>query len=145
MMPELDYKSLFSANRNPLLVLDDTLSIMAVNQAYMSATGISESKSLGRNIFEVFPAHPHGAGKSGEQKLRVSLERVLETGVIDEMAITKYEIPAGNSASGGFEERFWKLTNTPLLNYEGKLTHILVHAEDVTNFMQAESRHRFAH
>ncbi|WP_428837025.1 PP2C family protein-serine/threonine phosphatase [Streptomyces cuspidosporus] len=90
---EIDYQALFESTPSPNLVLGPDLVIVAVNQAYLNATQCTREDLLGRHIFDAFPDNPADPNATGTRNLRASLERVLETGERDSMALQKYDIP----------------------------------------------------
>ncbi|MFI8996549.1 ATP-binding protein [Streptomyces sp. NPDC053542] len=129
-----DYRALFDATPSPYLVLDPGLRIVEVNQAYLAATGTERQAILGRPVFDVFPDNPGNPAADGVRNLSRSLHTVLATGRPDTMAMQRYDIPAGTD--GAFEERYWSPVNSPVLDGNGTLTHIIHRVEDVTEFVR---------
>jgi PAS domain S-box-containing protein len=72
--------------------------------------------------------------------LRASLLRALETRRPDTMAIQKYDIRVPGPQGVVFEERFWSPVNTPVLDAEGNVTHIIHCVEDVTEFVREKAK-----
>jgi signal transduction histidine kinase len=135
--PTLDYQRLFVAAPSPYLVLDAHLVIVAVNDAYLAATATDRDALLRRPIFEAFPDNPDDPTADGVRNLRRSLETVLATGRADSMALQRYDIPIDrNDAGQHFAERYWSPLNAPVFGADGRLTHIIHHVEDVTEFVQ---------
>jgi signal transduction histidine kinase/CheY-like chemotaxis protein len=135
--PALDYQRLFVAAPSPYLVLDAHLVIVAVNDAYLAATATDRDALLGRPIFEAFPDNPDDPTADGVRNLRRSLETVLATGRADSMALQRYDIPIDrNDAGQHFAERYWSPLNAPVFGADGRLTNIIHHVEDVTEFVQ---------
>ncbi|THC44588.1 PAS domain-containing protein [Massilia sp. Mn16-1_5] len=137
--PALDFKALFDAIPSPCLVLSPELRIVSVNQAYLNATSTRPEDLLGRGMFDAFPDNPDDASASGVANLRASLQRVLHTACADTMAIQKYDIRIATEGNQ-FEERFWSPVNTPVLNADGVVTHIIHRVEDVTDFVRTKVR-----
>jgi len=90
---------------------------------------------LGRGLFDVFPDNPSDEGATGTANLRESLERVLTQGVVDTMAVQKYDIRRPASEGGEFEVRYWSPVNTPVFQ-DGRVTYIIHRVEDVTEFVE---------
>ncbi|HEY0453744.1 hybrid sensor histidine kinase/response regulator [Actinophytocola sp.] len=128
-----DYRHLFDAAPTPYLVLDPELTIVAVNDAYLSATTTDRDTLVGQSIFAAFPDNPDDRGADGVRNLRRSLATVLATGAPDAMALQRYDIPAGES----FEERWWSPINTPILAADGTITHLIHRVQDVTDFVRS--------
>jgi signal transduction histidine kinase/ActR/RegA family two-component response regulator len=133
--PGLDYRLLFDAAPTPYLVLDADLTIVAVNEAYLSATRTTRDGLVGRPVFAAFPDNPEDGDADGVANLRRSLETTLETGQPDTMALQRYDIPVGTE--GHFEERYWSPINTPIAAGDGTITHIIHRVQDVTEFVRA--------
>ncbi|HXI65701.1 MAG TPA: ATP-binding protein [Gemmatimonadales bacterium] len=141
-----DYRLLFETAPGPYLILTPDLTIVAVNQAYLTATMTKREEIVGRGLFEVFPDNPDDPAATGVRNLRTSLDRVRERRAPDTMAVQKYDIRRPESAGGGFEERYWSPTNVPVFDAQGKLVYIIHHVEDVTEFVRLKrldgERHR---
>lgn len=131
-----DFRRLFEEAPGLYLVLDPALVIVAVSDAYLRATMTRREDILGRGIFDVFPDNPDDTGATGERNLRASLDAVLRLRVTDVMAVQKYDIRRPESEGGGFEERFWSPSNSPVLGDDGGLAAIIHRVEDVTEFVR---------
>jgi PAS domain S-box-containing protein len=135
MAQTVDYRSLFESAPDLYLVLDPTLKIVAVSDAYLAATGTSRGEILGKNLFEVFPDNPQDATATGERNLRASLQTVLRTGRPHSMALQRYDI--ADPGGSGYQERYWSPVNSPVFK-NGKLTHIIHRVDDVTDIIRLE-------
>src|SRR5918994_1739570 len=121
----IDFEALFGASPNPYVLIAPDLTIVTMNEAYLKATMRERDDLLGKPMFEAFPSDPES---ESYQALHQSLERVLQSGERDEIALIRYDIPL---PSGGYEERYWSATHTPLLD-AGQVAYILQHTVDVT-------------
>jgi len=141
-----DYRLLFETAPGPYLILTPDLTIVAVNEAYLTATMTKREEIVGRGLFDVFPDNPDDPAATGVRNLRTSLDRVRERRAPDTMAVQKYDIRRPESAGGDFEERYWSPTNVPVFDAQGKLVYIIHHVEDVTEFVRLKrldgERHR---
>ena len=134
------YKALFEASPGLYLVLDPALAIVAVSDAYLGATMTERSAILGRNAFDVFPDPPDDVAADGVRNLRASLDRVRADLRADAMAVQRYPVPRPDAQGGGFEERFWSATNSPVLGPRGELAFIIHRVEDVTEYVRRTQR-----
>ncbi|PVE23400.1 hypothetical protein DC522_16195 [Microvirga sp. KLBC 81] len=130
-MKSINFEALFNASPNPYVLLNPSLVIMGMNEAYLRATMRNREELVGRNMFEAFPSDPDS---EGHKQLRASFERVIAEKVPDHLPIIEYAIPLPDGQ--GFEERFWSATHTPLFNEAGELISILQHTVDVTELHQ---------
>lgn len=132
-----DFRRLFQAVPSPCLVLlpdAPRFTIAAVTDAYLAATRTRRDELLGRGLFEVFPDNPDDPSASGVHDLLVSLERVLATRSADVMGVQKYDIPRPDGLPG-FELKYWSPINTPILDADGSVAHIVHRVEDATDWV----------
>jgi PAS domain S-box-containing protein len=130
--PDLpDFAALFESLPSPHMVLDRELRFVCVNQAYCRVTERSAEDLLGRNLFDAFP----NPGEGG-RRLRESLERVVQTGQADTIALIPYPIERPASRGGGFEMRYWTADHTPLLDADGRTRFVVQNTVDVTELHQ---------
>jgi len=123
---QLDFEALFGASPNPYVLMAPDFTIVTMNDAYLAVTMRKRDEIAGMPMFEAFPSDPES---DSYQSLYNSLERVLRTGKRDEIALIRYDIA---TPSGGYEERYWSATHTPLFDEIGQVAFILQHTVDVT-------------
>ena len=138
-MKQPDFRLLFEGAPGLYLVLTPDLKIVAVSDAYLRATMTKRAEIIGRALFDVFPDNPDDPAATGVANLRASLDRVRAQRVPDTMAVQKYDIRRPESEGGGFEERFWSPTNSPVLDANGELAYIIHRVEDVTEFVRLKT------
>ncbi|GAA5060050.1 GAF domain-containing protein [Haladaptatus pallidirubidus] len=115
-----------------LIVKPDDYEIVAVSDAYLEATMTKRAEIIGKTLFEVFPPDPSDPDPEGVPRLRASLERVKAEREADVMPVTYYPIPRRNFQGGGFEDRWWSPTNSPVFSSTGEIDFIIHRVEDVT-------------
>jgi PAS domain S-box-containing protein len=140
--PLPDFRALFEATPGLYLVLTPDLKITAVSDAYLRATMTQREQILGRDIFDVFPDNPDDPSATGVCNLRHSLERVLQNGVADTMAIQKYDVRNPDLNGSTFEERFWSPFNVPVLGAKNEVLYIIHRVEDVTEFVRLKEQRK---
>jgi signal transduction histidine kinase len=135
--PKLDFRALFEHVPGLYLVLavDPQYTILAASDAYLEATMTHRGQIIGRPGFDIFPNNP-SQPHDGEMQMRASFERVLRTREPDAVGVIKYDIRRPESDGGGFEERYWRALNAPLLDGQGEVTAIVHRAEDVTELLR---------
>lgn len=136
-----DFQLLFQSAPGCYLVLAPDLTIVAVSDAYLTATKTRRDEITGRGLFDVFPDNPDDPEATGVSNLRSSLQRVLTLRKTDRMAIQKYDIRRPESEGGGFEVRHWSPVNSPVIDANGAVTYIIHHVADVTNAVRTEARY----
>jgi signal transduction histidine kinase/FixJ family two-component response regulator len=132
----LDFRALFEAVPGRYLVLAPDLVIIAVSDAYTRMTMTVRGAIVGRPIFDVFPDNPQNANAAAANALRASLDRVLEVGRPDAMAVQKFLAPRPITDGGGLEERYWSALNTPVYDAMGELRWIIHRVQDVTDLVK---------
>ena len=119
---------------NYLLSPTPEATVLAVNDAFLKASGRRRDELIGISLFEVFPRNPDDPDDTGELDLRESLARVVATGKPDTLPAQRYPIrvllPNGEVA---FEERFWDAVSTPVFDDDGCVLCISHTTSDVTD------------
>lgn len=110
-LPDSDFSRLFDASPNPYLVLDRSLNIVAANRAYLAATQRELPDILGRWAWDAFPAEPEKVALAV-----ASFEQVIRTKQPVTLPLLRFDIPRSPEDGGGFEERYWSITETPVLD-----------------------------
>ena len=139
--PAPDLSSIFSALPNACLLLSPAFIIEAASDAYLTATATQRSDLLGRYVFDVFPDNPSAADIHAVRDVRTSLEQVLATGQAHELPLQPYDLP-DPANPGQFVERYWQTRNVPVLNEQGRVTHLIHDITDITAQTLAAARLR---
>jgi diguanylate cyclase (GGDEF)-like protein/PAS domain S-box-containing protein len=137
----LDFRRIFEATPAPHVVLAPDLSVLAVNDAFLRATGACREAILGRVLCDVFPHNPQESTRRPAANLRAALERVVERGAPDTLGVLRYDLPCPDEPSG-FEERYWSAISEPVFSDDGTLVCIVHRTEDVTEFVRTIQRQR---
>ena len=137
---DVDFRKLFEGVPGLYLALRPDLTIIAVSDAYLTATMTRRHEILGRHLFDVFPDNPDDPAADGVRNLRVSLDRVLQNRATDVMQLQKYDIRRPAEEGGGFEERWWSPLNAPVLGPDGRILYIMHQVVDVTEFVRLRER-----
>jgi signal transduction histidine kinase len=144
-VPTPNFRVLFESAPGLYLVLTPALLIAAASDAYLQATMTDRNAILGRHLFEIFPDNPNDPSADGVRNLRASLERVLQLGISDTMAVQKYDIRRPEAEGGGFEARYWSPVNSPVFNADRTIIYIIHRVEDVTEFIRLKQHGREQH
>lgn len=134
----VDFRAVFEQSAYRQLLLDTSLTIVAVTDSYLKVTMTTREAIVGRYLFEVFPDNPDFSHADGVSQLRQSLFKVMKTRQPHEMALQRYDIPRDPAEGGGFEERHWRPSNWPILGADGLVEWIVHQAEDVTDQVLAQ-------
>jgi signal transduction histidine kinase len=118
------------------LVLSPDLFILTASDAYLGATLTRREEIAGKYLFDVFPDNPQTPQARSVQNLSASLQRVLSTRRPHQMDVQQYDIPRSKESGGGFERKYWKPSNTPVLDPAGAVRYIIHKVHDVTGLME---------
>jgi signal transduction histidine kinase len=134
-----DFRRIFEAVPGCYLVLSPDLRIVAVSEAYLTATRSERDRVLGRELFDAFPDNPADPAASGVANLRASLHRVLERREPDRMPVQRYDIRTGDAEDAAFEVRYWCSLNVPVLDDAGNIVSIVHSVEDATGAVRGQA------
>jgi PAS domain-containing protein len=130
-MTDIDYQTVFRAFPGATALLSCEFTILDANDEYLAAVGRESDAVLGQNIFSAFPKNLGDPADIGPQDLRASLESVIASRERDHMDLTRYDIEVPGRP-GVFEERYWAVVNTPILDAAGEPQMIVHRVEDAT-------------
>jgi two-component sensor histidine kinase len=127
----IDFQQVFDRIPTPYMMLDRDLRYAAMNQAYLRSLSRTREELLGVSLFEAFPS-------DGESRrlLEESLLRARDLGVVDVLPLIRYAIERPKALGGGFEDRIWSATHTPIPGSNGQTLFILQHTQDVTEIQR---------
>jgi two-component sensor histidine kinase len=131
MRDPIDFQTVFDRIPSPYMMLDRDLRFVAANRAYLAAVGRDWAQLEGVGMFEAFPS-------SGESRrvLESSLIRARDSGQVDMLPLIHYAIQRPHTLGGGFEDRIWSATHTPIGGDNGETLYILQHTQDVTEIQR---------
>ena len=126
---KVDYELVFKMMPGMCLVLDADFTIIAQNEEHAAATLSFAKGVVGQNLFAAFPDNPNHSAADGVALVRASLVKVLKTRAPDIMPVIRYDVQPD---FGAFQERYWAITNTPILDAQGYVRWIINRADEVT-------------
>ncbi|HEY0254272.1 MAG TPA: PAS domain S-box protein, partial [Kofleriaceae bacterium] len=128
-----DLRAVIRSAPDSYLLLTPDLRIAEASDAYLASTMAPRETSIGKYVFEVFPDDPQNQGAESNAKaafLRVTTERQPNARTL------RYPL---RRRDGGFEERHWRTSNTPVFDDKGEVAWILHRAEDITDRVAIEA------
>lgn len=114
--------------------------IIAVSDAYASATMTKKNEIIGKGLFTVFPDNPDDPKATGVKNLTSSLKYVIEQKKPHKMTIQKYDIKIYHKNDYRYETRYWSPLNTPVLDKNGNVQYIIHSVVDVTQLQLSKSK-----
>jgi PAS fold len=134
-----DFAAVFDKLPRPYLVIDSHFVIVAQNDAHAAASKMIKGAAIGRQLFEVFPDNPEHYSADGVSHLRASILNIIKTREPHEMAPQQYDVQRPLAEGGGFETRYWRIVNVPLLDENGYVKWIVNCPEDVTEIVAPQN------
>ncbi|MDZ7806803.1 MAG: PAS domain S-box protein [Gracilimonas sp.] len=129
---------IFKHSPTPTSILqpkDGAYTYVQVNNSYCEMTQTDADDLIGFGLFEKFPANPDEEEPQGPSRLLSSFEKVLETKETDEIHTIRYDIMLDENV---FNEIYWKVINTPVLDDEGNVEYIINSATPKTEQVLSE-------
>lgn len=133
----LDYRALFAAVPAACVVLNRSLRIVTLNEAYTEVTGRTEEELAGMDFFRAYPADPGEPTSYGAEAQRHALEMAVRTGRPNMLLLHRFALP-NPGRPGEFRPRWWNVTNRPLAGPDGRVELIVHRVDDITAFVRWE-------
>lgn len=111
--------------------------LVAVSNDFVRQSGMKREDVIGKSHFEVFPKSPNDPQFTGAQNLRASFDYVLQTKAPHQIPLQRYDVPSGDR---GFQQKYWKIENVPLLNADGEVEFIIHSGIDITSQILSEEK-----
>ncbi len=127
MNSPIDFREIFERIPSPYMLLDREFRYVAANAAYLRTLQRRWEELEGVHLFDAFPSE--GASRA---ELEASLVRARDSGEVTELPLIHYAIERPAHQGGGFEDRVWSATHTPIPDKTGATRYILQHTQDVT-------------
>lgn len=133
-----DYRSVFNAMpgvHGLLLPNAPEFTIVAATDEFVAFAGAERGDFIGSSLFRYFPDNPEVPAVSAN--IRESLAKCLETRRKNELPVQRYDIL---NAAGTFDEMYWTVVHTPILDAEGHVEFIIHTAIDLTDKILSDQK-----
>lgn len=114
-----------------LLIYNDPpqFTVAGVSNDYLDLVQKTREELVGKGIFESFPSNRNNPDDNGESNLRASFREVIDQKKRSSIFTYRYDILNTN---GEYEERHWKIFNTPIHDNNGDVKYIIHNVEEIT-------------
>ena len=139
--PAKGYVDIFKSTPAALLIIGTdgpVYTILDANDAYLSATNSTRETLIGKGVFAMFPANPTDEVSKNIEYAIFSFEQAIHNKKVHTMSNYRYDIPIRDT--GEFEERYWTVSNTPILDDNGNVKFLIHSPANVTEFYKANER-----
>ncbi|HKQ81942.1 MAG TPA: PAS domain-containing protein [Steroidobacteraceae bacterium] len=120
---DCDFRTLFDVSAHPIALLAPDGTIIEANAAYVTASLRPREALIGQKLFAIFPGSLHDGSAAGMHDLRQSLDIACRTRAPHTVPLLKSNTPSRSSI--GSEERYWSITNTPVVDSNEAVRFIL--------------------
>ncbi len=134
------FEDLFRSAPGLFAVLAPDLSIVAANDAFCRAAMFGREALIGASLPDLFSEDSEGRTKGGASGLRATLDQVIATGAPVRMPVARFHPrrPPGTGELG--EVLRWRPVIYPVLDPEGRVTQVVLQAEEPTGPIPARTR-----
>jgi len=131
----LKLKNIFQSLPASYLVLRPDLTIVAVTDNFYKLFEASPKDFIGKNIFDAFPESKETAEAHSVGNTIKSFKHVIRYRTPHTIPVQRYDIKLPPRDNGKFVTRWWRITNSPVLDDNGELLYIINAVEDITKMV----------
>src|SRR6478735_9178273 len=111
------------------LIMNADLVMQDASNDYLAVTGKTKADLAGKYVFDVFPENTENPESRNIHLLRDTMQQAIITKKQTQIKKLHYDI---YDEAGNFEERYWDIIDTPILNEEDEVVGLIHHVNDVT-------------
>ncbi|WP_157578932.1 PAS domain-containing protein [Pontibacter roseus] len=126
----MDYSRLFNTLTDSIVVISPEYTILAATDAFLKNSMRTREQIIGKQF--LLEAFPEKEIPYEENPVKKSLDQVLKTKATARLEVMRYDVERPESEGGGYEERYWEVSQMPVLDSEGNVEYIVQKANDVT-------------
>ncbi|WP_299761072.1 PAS domain-containing protein [uncultured Pontibacter sp.] len=126
----MDTLDFFSNIPENIVIISPEQEILAATDTYLKTTGRKRNDILGLHF--LLEAFPNNSMPYEENPVKISIDKAIETKEVDYLNVIRYDIAIPAEEGGGYSERYWEASHTPVLDEEGNIKYIIQNTHDVT-------------
>ncbi len=142
---EEEYREIFLNSPVALLIIDidaPSYTILDANNSYLTSTNTTRESLIGQSIFAVFPVNGTDNDPTNIERTIESFEEAIKNKVPVVKSNYRYDIPIPGTSD--FEERYWTMTNTPVLDENGEVIYLINSPINVTEHYKLSQKEKIA-
>ncbi|MEV6049493.1 SpoIIE family protein phosphatase [Streptomyces sp. NPDC052107] len=133
-VPAVDYAAVFQATPGAVALVTPQLVFVDANPEFLTLRGLPREQVVGRFLPEDRP--DKDPAEPLLLRILASLRRAVETGERSIVALQRFDMEDPDQP-GVAHERYFNMTNIPLVGPDGQVTLLLHRVEDVTELFRA--------
>jgi PAS domain S-box-containing protein len=126
----MDFNKLFNSLPDSVVVISPEFTILAATDAFLGTSLRTREQIIGKHF--LLEAFPEKGIAYEENPVKKSLDQVLKTKNTAQLDVMRYDIKRPESDGGGYDVRYWEVSQIPVLDSEGNVEYIMQKALDVT-------------
>ncbi|OKL40649.1 PAS domain-containing protein [Pontibacter flavimaris] len=126
----MDTLDFFSNVPENIIIISPEHRILAVTDTYLKTTGRRREELIG--LIFLLEAFPNNDVPYEENPVRISIDNAIHTKEADYLDVIRYDIAKPAEEGGGYSERYWEASHTPVLDEEGSIKYVIQNTHDVT-------------
>lgn len=130
-MDSINYREVLEQSSAYLVLINPDLSVLSVSDGFLGVTENTRRDIIGRSVYQIFSDVENNLDEIFLEKIKESLNKVSEGKTTETTPVLRYNI-SGNNKSNGYEVRYWKVINTPILDNSDEIKYIKQIYIDVT-------------
>jgi diguanylate cyclase (GGDEF)-like protein/PAS domain S-box-containing protein len=134
----VDLEGVLNASPFPYAILSTSHVILGANEAYVRLSGRTRDDLVARNMFDAFPPDPDTTDKISMDMLRASFNRAIIMRQPDYLSVIHYNIARQTPNGPVFEERYWSIIHTPVIDERDEVALLFQNAIDVTDLVKMQ-------
>jgi PAS domain S-box-containing protein len=124
----MDLQLVFEHVPEALVVVSPDLKILGATNQYLQTTMRNREDIVGKHF--LLEAFPEPSIPYEENPVKISIEKAIQTKAKDWLDVIRYAIAR---PEGGYDERFWEASHSPVLNEKGEVLYVIQETRDVTD------------
>ncbi|MCX2742073.1 PAS domain-containing protein [Pontibacter anaerobius] len=113
-----------------IIIVTPDMHVLAATETYLETTGRRREDILGKHF--LLEAFPNSEVPYEENPVKLSIDKAIETRQVDYLDVIRYDIAKPAEEGGGYSERYWEASHTPVLDEAGQIRYIIQNTHDVT-------------
>lgn len=126
----MDTLDFFSNIPENIVIISPEQEILAATDTYLKTTGRKRNDILGLHF--LLEAFPNNSVPYEENPVKISIDKAIETKEVNYLKVIRYDLAVPAEEGGGYRERYWEASHTPVLDEEGNIKYIIQNTYDVT-------------
>jgi PAS domain S-box-containing protein len=134
---QLDFQEVFNSTPGNFIILGidaPHYTILAVSDDLLGVCHKERKELVGKGLFEAYREYPEAVTATAAAQLGASLHRTLLSKKPDQMPVVRFDLPRATEA---WEERYWSVTNKPVVDAEAAVGYIIQAIVEVTAQVKA--------